>query len=70
MRKIINIDILFIVPYPYDSVLKKKLTLFYIKYYSAEDWNLPSPLATCALKIIRRDNSLIVKILASRPKVR
>lgn len=36
--------------------------------HRAEDWNLPSPLATCALKIIRRDNSLIVKILASRPK--
>jgi len=36
--------------------------------HRAEDWNLPSPLATCALKTIRRDNSLLVKLLASRPK--
>jgi len=36
--------------------------------HRAEDWNLPSPLATCALKAIRRDNSLLVKLLASRPK--
>uniref|UniRef100_A0A6V6WJJ5 NECAP PHear domain-containing protein n=1 Tax=Sundstroemia setigera TaxID=3005 RepID=A0A6V6WJJ5_9STRA len=36
--------------------------------HRAEDWNLASPLATCALDMIQEDDSLIIQLLANRPK--
>lgn len=37
--------------------------------HRAEDWNLAKPLhATCSLTVARRDNDLVVNIMAERPK--
>lgn len=37
--------------------------------HRAEDWNLATPLATCSLMVVRRDNDLCINIMAERPKV-
>mmetsp|Transcript_18006 Transcript_18006/g.38860 ORF Transcript_18006/g.38860 Transcript_18006/m.38860 type:complete len:255 (+) Transcript_18006:280-1044(+) len=36
--------------------------------HRAEDWNLASPLETCSLRVVRRDDNLCVDIMADRPK--
>lgn len=35
--------------------------------HRAEDWNLATPLATCALDMSQRDDTLVISLLANRP---
>lgn len=43
-------------------------TFIIIDVCSAEDWNLAKPIATCSLIVIRRDNALLIRLLAEKEK--
>eukprot|EP00549_Striatella_unipunctata_P005767 CAMPEP_0118707398 /NCGR_PEP_ID=MMETSP0800-20121206/21185_1 /TAXON_ID=210618 ORGANISM="Striatella unipunctata, Strain CCMP2910" /NCGR_SAMPLE_ID=MMETSP0800 /ASSEMBLY_ACC=CAM_ASM_000638 /LENGTH=276 /DNA_ID=CAMNT_0006610227 /DNA_START=10 /DNA_END=840 /DNA_ORIENTATION=- len=36
--------------------------------HRAEDWNLPKPLATCSLLVMRRNDALVLNMMAEKPK--
>lgn len=36
--------------------------------HHADDWDLANPVATCSLQVIQRDSSLLIKLLAEKPK--
>mmetsp|Transcript_16987 Transcript_16987/g.19637 ORF Transcript_16987/g.19637 Transcript_16987/m.19637 type:complete len:309 (+) Transcript_16987:114-1040(+) len=36
--------------------------------HHADDWDLANPIATCSLHVLRRDSSLLIKLLSDKPK--
>lgn len=43
--------------------------MFFFDGHSASNWDLANPAATCSLHVLRRDSSLLIKLLAEKPKV-
>jgi hypothetical protein len=41
---------------------------FLFSVFSADDWDLANPIATCSLHVLRRDSSLLIKLLTDKPK--